>query len=86
MTTYNTIAQFRATHFRLKSRITERVYQDYTEAYKGAGIIYCVKVQVKILRAWITLWAESCDFSDGDARFYIKSCAEEVKQSLTENI
>ncbi len=83
MTIFNIISQSGAKPLRPKSRIIERVY--HNEAYKGAGVIYCVKVQVRILWLWVTVWAESCDFSDGDARFYIKNCAGEVHRALTKN-
>lgn len=83
----NIAAQFCAKHLRLKSRITEKVQpnmEGYT--YETAEMLYTVKVQVKILGVWVTVWAETCDYSDGDTRPYIKNCAEEVHNKLTEKI
>lgn len=56
------------------------------QMYADCTKLYTVKVQVKILGIWVTVWAETCDFSDGDTRPYIKNCAEEVHQALTESI
>lgn len=88
-----------AKHLRLKSRIKEAVednthYVDTrlseTEPPKYIAIVgpklYTVKVQVRVLGFWLTVWAETCDFSDGDTRPYIKNCAEEVHQALTDNV
>lgn len=83
----NVAAQFCAKHLRLKTRIKEYVVKN-----TGRVIIddiyfyYTVKVQVKILGVWITVWAETCDYFDGDTRPYIKDCAEEVREVLTDKI
>lgn len=68
-------------HLRLKTRIKESVFNS-----ERIGYDYAVKVQVKILGIWVTVWAETCDYSDGDTRPYIKICAEEVHQALTEKV
>ena len=65
-------------HLRLKTRIKESVFNSGRIGYD-----YAVKVQVKIMGIWVTVWAETCDFSDGDARPIIKKNAEEVHQTLT---
>lgn len=92
-------AQSVARHLRLKSRVKE-VVEDNTH-YIDTRIseteppiyhaivgpkLYTVKVQVKVFGFWLTVWAETCDFSDGDTRPYIKNCAEEVHQALTDNV
>lgn len=82
----NITAQICAKHLRLKSRITEKVYKNKTKIYTFAAMLYTVKVQVKILGIWVTVWAETCDYSDGDTRPYIKNCAEEIKQVLTTSV
>lgn len=74
-----------AKHLRLKSRIKE-VIEDNNDPDILCFKLYTVKVQVKILGIWVTVWAETCDFSDGDTRPYIKYCAEVVHRALTENI
>lgn len=89
-----------AKHLRLKSRIKETVEDNthYVDTrisdakpprYQAiiAGLkLYTVKVQVRVFGFWPTVWAETCDFSDGDTRNYIKNCAEEVKDALTDNV
>ena len=82
----NVAGQFCAKHLRLKSRISEKVRPNKTETMPLATMLYTVKVQVKILGVWVTLWAETCDYSDGDTRPYIKNCAEEVQEALTDKI
>lgn len=77
-------AQSIAKHLRLKSRIKEVIKNNDHNTF--CGKLYTVKVQVRILGVWVTVWAETCDFSDGDTRPYIKNHAEEVHQALTENI
>ena len=79
-------AQFCAKHLRLKSRIAEKVHANQSNTRPFTTMLYTVKVQVKILGIWVTVWAETCDYSDGDTRPYIKNCAEEVHQVLTEKI
>lgn len=89
-----------AKHLRLKSRIKETI-EDNTHyvntrisdaeppRYQAIVVgpkLYTVKVQVKVFGFWLTVWAETCDFSDGDTRPYIKNCAEEVKDALTDNV
>ena len=73
-------------HLRLKTRIKEEVKAAGRIVYDGVFLLYTVKVQVKILGIWVTVWAETCDYSDGDTRPYIKNCAEEVHQALTEKV
>lgn len=75
----------RRKNLRLKSRI-EEVIEDNNDPDILCFKIYTAKVQVKILGIWVTVWAETCDFSDGDTRPYIKNCAEEVHQALTESV
>lgn len=98
-TTNNIAGQSIARHLRLKSRVKE-VVEDNThyvdtrtsemEPPQYQTIVgpklYTVKVQVKVFGFWLTVWAETCDFSDGDTRPYIKNCAEEVHQALTDNV
>ena len=68
-------------HLRLKTRIKESVFNSGRIGYD-----YAVKVQVKILGIWVTVWAETCDYSDGDTRPYIKNCAEEVHQEKKKKV
>ena len=82
----NIAAQFCAKHLRLKSRITEKSYANQSDTRPFTTMLYTVKVQVKILDVWVTVWAETCDYSDGDTRPYIKNCAEEVHEALTAKI
>lgn len=84
-TTNKIAAMTAAKHLRLKSRIKE-VIEDNNDPDILCFKLYTVKVQVKILGIWVTVWAETCDFSDGDTRPYIKYCAEVVHRALTENI
>lgn len=79
-------AQFCAKHLRLKSRVTEKVHANQSDPRPFTAMLYTVKVQVKILGVWLTVWAETCDYSDGDTRPYIKNCAEEVYEALTDKI
>ena len=76
-----------AKRLRLKTRIKEYVVKNTGRIIiDGIYVYYTVKVQVKILGVWLTVWAETCDYSDGDTRPYIKNCAEEVHQALTEKV
>lgn len=71
-----------AKHLRLKSRVIESVKDN-----KDLGILclklYTVKVQVKVLGVWVTVWVETCDYCDGDTRPYIRNRAKEVHNTLT---
>ena len=76
-----------AKRLRLKARIKEyAVHNTGRVIVDDVYFYYTVKVQVKILGIWVTVWAETCDYSDGDTRPYIKNCAEEVHQALTDKI
>ncbi len=76
-----------AKRLRLKTRIKEYVVKNTGRVIiDGIYVYYTVKVQVKILGVWLTVWAETCDYSDGDTRPYIKNCAEEVHEALTESV
>lgn len=76
-----------AKRLRLKTRIKEYVVKNTGRVIvNGIFVYYTVKVQVKILGVWVTVWAETCDYSDGDTRPYIKNCAEEVHEALTNKI
>lgn len=35
---------------------------------------------------WLTILAETCEHSDGDTCHYIKNCAQEVREALTDKI
>ncbi len=76
-------AQVCAKYLRLKSRITEKIHSNLSSIHTFAEMLYTVKVQVKILGIWVTVWSETCDYSDGDTRPYIRNCAEEVYETLT---
>lgn len=72
---------------RLKTRIKEYVVKNTGRVIvNGIFVYYTAKVQVKILGVWVTVWAETCDYSDGDTRPYIKNRAEEVRDALTDKI
>lgn len=73
-------------HMRLKTRITEEVNSDEMASKPFIPLFYTVKVQIKILGFWATVWSETCGFSDGDTRPYIKNCAAEVAEALTASI
>lgn len=75
-----------AKRLRLKTRITKKVHKNKTEPRAIIAMLYTVKVQVKILGAWGTVWAETCDYSDGDTRQYINIRAEKVHEALTDKI
>ncbi|MCM1022283.1 MAG: hypothetical protein NC403_08775 [Muribaculaceae bacterium] len=99
-TSNSVTGQTLAKHLRLKTRIKESIddntYYVDTHDPDTLGLpkwlmlqgpkLYAVKVQVKVFGFWLTVWAETCDFSDGDTRPYIKNCAEEVHQALTDNV
>lgn len=80
-----------ATSFAKRLRLNTRI-KEYAVRSTGRKLVddihcyYTVKVQVKILGVWVTVWAETCDYSDGDTRPYIKNCAEEVREALTGGI
>lgn len=76
-----------AKRLHLKTRIKEYVVKNTGRVIIG-GIYfyYTAKVQVKILGVWLTVWAETCDHSDGDTRPYIKNRAEEVREVLTTSV
>lgn len=76
-----------AKRLRLKTRIKEYVVKNTGPVIiDGIYFYYTVKVQVKILGVWLTVWVETCDHSDGDTRPYIKNCAEEVREALTTSV
>lgn len=79
-------AQICARHLRLKSRINENIYVNKDDTFKSATMLYTAKVQVKLFGLWLTVWSETCDYSDGDSRRYIKNCAEDVRDVLTDKI
>lgn len=62
--TTKTAAMTAAKHLRLKARIKQNV-TDNTDPEILCAKLYTVKVQVKILGVWVTVWAETCDYSDG---------------------
>lgn len=70
---------------RRKFRVIDKVFRNPdTESYRT--LLYTVKVQVRILGIWVTIWAETCGHSDGDARHYIKNCAEKARKALTTSL
>lgn len=79
----NKTGQICAKHLRLKSRIVENVEPSHQPR---CTLLYTVKVQVRIMGIWVAVWAETCDYSDGDTRPYIKNCAEEVREALTTSV
>lgn len=79
-------ARICARHLRLKSRINENIYVNKGDTFKSATLLYTAEVQAKLFGLWLTVWAETCDYSDGDSRRYIKNCAEEVHEALTDKI
>lgn len=79
-------AQICARHLRLKSRINENFYVNKGDTFKSATMLYTAKVQVKVFGLWLTVWAETCDYSDGDSRRYIRNCVEDVRDMLTDKI
>lgn len=79
-------ARICAKHLRLKSRINENFYVNNSDTFMFAAMLYTAEVQVKLFGLWLTVWAETCDYSDGDSRRYIKNCAEDVRDMLTDKI
>lgn len=76
-----------AKRLRLKTRIKEYVVKNTGRIIMdGIYYYYTAKVQVRVLGVWLTVWAETCDYSDGDSRAYIKICAAEVQEYLTAKI
>lgn len=76
-----------AQRLRLNTRIREYVVKNTGRIVEnGARMYYTAKVQVKVLGMWVTVWAETCDYSDGDTRAYVKNCVEEVNEALTAKI
>lgn len=76
-----------AKRLRLNTRIKEYAVRNTGRVLvDGIHCYYTVKVQVKLLYLWVTVWAETCDFSDGDTRPYIRNYAEEVREALTGKI
>lgn len=71
-------------HFRRKSRMEEEVRCAQTGRFDT--LLYTARVQVRVLGIWVTIWSETCDHSDGDARAYIRNCAEEVRDTLNNGI
>lgn len=67
---------------RVQNRVTEKIHP----AGGDAGMLYTVKVQVRVAGLWLTIWSETCDYSDGDTRPYIKNCAQEVADALNETV
>jgi hypothetical protein len=72
-------------HLRAKSRVKEEVNPN-AATDPDCTMLYTVRVQVKLFGKWVTIWAETCDYSDGDTRTYIKNCAIEVHEALTDNV
>lgn len=52
--------------------------QAMAEACNDLPVIYIVKVQVKILFVWVTIWRESCDISDEATRMCILNRANDI--------
>lgn len=76
-----------AKRLRLKTRIKEYVVKNTSRVIiDGIYVYYTVKVQVKILGAWGTVWAKTCDYSDGDTRQYINIRAEKVREALKTSV
>lgn len=67
-------------------RIRELVHSGASIITDGILGYYTAKVQIKILGTWVTIWSETCDCYDNDTCDYIKNCAEEVIDALTEKI
>lgn len=69
----NVLRQFRA-----PARIRKSVYNNPDRASRAdSPKIITVKVQVKV-GAWLTVWAATCDLSDGDARACLMAQANQV--------
>lgn len=45
-------------------------------------VILTISVQVKVCFVWVTVWAESCDVSDGDTRPHIEKRARRLLKIL----
>ena len=79
---------------RRKARIVEEVCDTrYLQAAQEAEyhvpqtdtdypVYLTVKVQVKVAFVWVTVWAESCDITDGDTRPHIVKRANRLHRIL----
>ena len=45
-------------------------------------VILTISVQIKVCFVWVTVWAESCDVSDGDTRQHIIKRANRLHRIL----
>ena len=62
------------------------INQALLEACKDLPITYVIRIQIKVLFVWITVWRESCDISDGDTRAFIKKRANDLFNMLEAKI
>lgn len=70
---------------RRKFRVIDKVFRNPdTESYHT--LLYTVKVQVRILGIWVTVWTETCGHSDGDTRKKVYAAAEQLYQFLTKRL
>ena len=67
----NRVAIILAKFLHLKLRVKEIVLPN-NDPRLPCPILYTVKPQVNFFSRWITIGAETCDYSDGDSRTYIK--------------
>lgn len=67
-------------------RLIDKVTPNRGANRDSVTTLYTVRVQARVLGFWLTLWAETCDFSDGDARGYTLNCAGEILEKLTAKI
>lgn len=62
------------------------INQALLEACKDLPITYVIRLQIKVLFVWITVWRESCDISDGYTRAFIKKRANDLFNMLEAKI
>ena len=62
------------------------INSELSEIYKDLPINYIVRVQIRVLFIWITIWSESCNISDGDTRVIIKDQANYLFNRLEAKI
>ena len=56
--------------------------EDYYGPYENMPIYYVVAIQVKVWFRWVTVWEESVDATDADARNIILARAKDVHRSI----
>jgi len=70
----------------MSTKTEDGIILSQADVFKDLPMTYIVKIQVRILFVWVTIWSESCDISDGDTRIIIKQKADEIFKIMEVNI